>query len=116
MFFLFLGNEYPALVEYAPFQKIPKPCHQKKDIRCGTIDEDPDYLAFLDILQNPEAVNLPQIETLLEEIENIEKETRGRLLVLYHFNVRRITSIIRALFKNNPLMVVIRVNLRFINF
>ncbi|KAB7494474.1 Regulator of nonsense transcripts 3A [Armadillidium nasatum] len=71
------GNEYPALVEYAPFQKIPKSNHNKKDIRCGTIDEDPDYVAFLEALQNPEAVNLPQIETLLEEIENAEREIRA---------------------------------------
>lgn len=82
MRYIILGNEYPALVEYAPFQKIPKSNHNKKDIRCGTIDEDPDYVAFLDALQNPEAVNLPQIETLLEEIENAEREIRGDFLLL----------------------------------
>ncbi|OZJ03328.1 hypothetical protein BZG36_04223 [Bifiguratus adelaidae] len=44
------GNEHRAVVEFAPYQKIPKP-NQKVDVRQGTIDEDPDYLAFLESLK-----------------------------------------------------------------
>lgn len=34
---IFLGNEYPAIVEFAPFQKIPKKRSKKRDAKCGTI-------------------------------------------------------------------------------
>ncbi|KAG5455397.1 MAG: Smg-4/UPF3 family-domain-containing protein [Olpidium bornovanus] len=40
------GNASRAVVEFAPFQGIPKE-KKKKNQRQGTIDEDPDYLAFL---------------------------------------------------------------------
>lgn len=33
-----IGNEFPAVVEFAPFQKIPKKRNPKKrDAKCGTI-------------------------------------------------------------------------------
>uniref|UniRef100_A0A3B3Q5N3 UPF3B regulator of nonsense mediated mRNA decay n=1 Tax=Paramormyrops kingsleyae TaxID=1676925 RepID=A0A3B3Q5N3_9TELE len=33
------GQEYPAIVEFAPFQKIAKKRSKKKDAKAGTIDE-----------------------------------------------------------------------------
>uniref|UniRef100_A0A6Q2ZAY3 UPF3 domain-containing protein n=1 Tax=Esox lucius TaxID=8010 RepID=A0A6Q2ZAY3_ESOLU len=33
------GQEYPAIVEFAPFQKIAKKRSKKKDAKSGTIDE-----------------------------------------------------------------------------
>ncbi|XP_076337694.1 uncharacterized protein LOC143239923 isoform X4 [Tachypleus tridentatus] len=33
------GNEYPAIVEFAPFQKIPKRRMKKKDAKCGSIEQ-----------------------------------------------------------------------------
>lgn len=33
------GQEYPAIVEFAPFQKTAKKRSKKRDARCGTIDE-----------------------------------------------------------------------------
>ena len=76
---IFAGNEFPAQVEYAPFQKIPKLNPTKKDARSGTIDEDQDYLQFLKNLENPETVSLTSIETLLEEYENADRELKGKL-------------------------------------
>ncbi|CEG66812.1 hypothetical protein RMATCC62417_03331 [Rhizopus microsporus] len=44
------GNESRAVVEFAPYQKIPKE-HKTTDARQGTIDEDPDYVEFLNFLE-----------------------------------------------------------------
>uniref|UniRef100_A0A023GKT9 Putative regulator of nonsense transcripts 3a n=1 Tax=Amblyomma triste TaxID=251400 RepID=A0A023GKT9_AMBTT len=71
------GNEYPALVEYAPFQKIPKRRTRKKDPKCGTIEQDPEYIKFLESLEQPEEVTLPSIDTYIEEIEAREKEMKA---------------------------------------
>ncbi|KAF9097478.1 hypothetical protein BGX23_008752 [Mortierella sp. AD031] len=43
------GNEGRAHVEFAPFQKIPRE-QRKADTKQGTIEEDPDYIAFLQSL------------------------------------------------------------------
>ncbi|KDN45771.1 hypothetical protein K437DRAFT_216574, partial [Tilletiaria anomala UBC 951] len=52
------GQEFVAMVEFAPHQKVPPVTaagasgkRQKEDARIGTIDEDPDYLAFFADLQ-----------------------------------------------------------------
>ncbi|XP_049517903.1 regulator of nonsense transcripts 3A isoform X2 [Dermacentor silvarum] len=71
------GNEFPALVEYAPFQKIPKRRTRKKDPKCGTIEQDPEYIKFLESLEQPEEVTLPSIDTYIEEIEAREKEIKA---------------------------------------
>lgn len=66
------------MVEYAPFQKIPKRTgNKKKDIRAGTIDQDPDFMAFLESLEKPETVQLPTLEVVLEEIQAHERELKG---------------------------------------
>ncbi|CAG8530733.1 6367_t:CDS:2 [Dentiscutata heterogama] len=44
------GNENKAVVEFAVYQKLPKD-HKKSDPRQGTIENDPDYLAFLESLK-----------------------------------------------------------------
>jgi len=50
------GNEYPAIVEFAPFQRIPKlRSNRKKDPRAGTIENDPYYLDFVEALKAEEA-------------------------------------------------------------
>ncbi|XP_068235864.1 regulator of nonsense transcripts 3B-like isoform X2 [Palaemon carinicauda] len=72
------GNEHPAMVEYAPFQKIPKRSGgKKKDARCGTIDEDADYLAFLESLTKPVTITLPPLEAVLEEIQAHDRELKA---------------------------------------
>ncbi|KAL6265178.1 hypothetical protein P5V15_005263 [Pogonomyrmex californicus] len=49
------GVEYPAVVEFAPFQRLPKKrVGKKKDLKCGTIESDPYYINFLENLKNQE--------------------------------------------------------------
>ncbi|GFS94643.1 regulator of nonsense transcripts 3A [Nephila pilipes] len=72
------GNEYPAVVEFAPFQKIPKKRNAKKrDAKCGTIETDLDYLKFLENHKKQDEVTLPSAEVYLEEIESREKELKA---------------------------------------
>jgi regulator of nonsense transcripts 3 len=43
------GNEYPAVVEFAPFQRLPKKrSGRKKDPKMGTLEQDPVYISFLE--------------------------------------------------------------------
>jgi hypothetical protein len=43
------GNEYPAVVEFAPFQRLPKKrLGRKKDPKMGTLEQDPAYISFLE--------------------------------------------------------------------
>ncbi|XP_069748739.1 regulator of nonsense transcripts 3B isoform X2 [Narcine bancroftii] len=78
------GQEYPAIVEFAPFQKIPKKKGKKKDAKAGTIEDgmdnvhfsdDPEYKKFLESYNNvDDEKNSNNPETLLEEIEAKTKE------------------------------------------
>lgn len=68
------GQEYPAIVEFAPFQKTAKKRTKKKDGKCGTIIEDPDYKKFLEYYNGDEEKLTSTPETLLEEIEAKSKE------------------------------------------
>lgn len=43
-FFSKLGQEYPAIVEFAPFQKIAKKRSKKKDAKSGTIEDGEIYV------------------------------------------------------------------------
>lgn len=53
---MFVGVEFPAVVEFAPFQRIPKNRpNRKKDPKVGTIEDDPYFISFKEQL---EAVNL----------------------------------------------------------
>uniref|UniRef100_A0A1J3EWE4 Regulator of nonsense transcripts UPF3 n=1 Tax=Noccaea caerulescens TaxID=107243 RepID=A0A1J3EWE4_NOCCA len=61
------GAQYKAVVEYAPSQRVPKPC-DKKDPREGSISKDPDYLEFLKLIAQP-VENLPSAEIQLERRE-----------------------------------------------
>jgi len=69
------GNEYVAMVEFAPNQKIAAVKENKKrDQKINTIDEDPDYKKFLEMLENkPEGLD-NTVEQTLKEIESKEKE------------------------------------------
>ncbi|KAG9338949.1 hypothetical protein JZ751_024339 [Albula glossodonta] len=68
------GQEYPAIVEFAPFQKIAKKKSKKKDARAGTIDEDGDYKKFLENYNGDDEKLTSTAETLLEEIEAKTKQ------------------------------------------
>ncbi|XP_044060829.1 regulator of nonsense transcripts 3B [Siniperca chuatsi] len=68
------GQEYPAVVEFAPFQKTAKKRSKKKDAKCGTIVEDPEYKKFLEYYNGDEEKLASTPETLLEELEAKSKE------------------------------------------
>ncbi|KIY46711.1 hypothetical protein FISHEDRAFT_31677, partial [Fistulina hepatica ATCC 64428] len=43
------GNESQAVVEFAPYQKIPSE-KKKADVRIGTIEQDEAYISFVESL------------------------------------------------------------------
>lgn len=68
------GNEYPAIVEYAPFQRILKK-RRKKDIKCGTIENDPAYMEFLESLKETDSdTREPKMEYSYQPTEGITKK------------------------------------------
>ncbi|XP_043113170.1 regulator of nonsense transcripts 3B [Puntigrus tetrazona] len=72
------GQEYPAIVEFAPFQKIAKKRSKKKDAKSGTIEDDVDYKKFLEFYNGDEEKFPSNPETLLEEIEAKTKELSSK--------------------------------------
>ncbi|XP_075691961.1 regulator of nonsense transcripts 3B isoform X2 [Rhinoderma darwinii] len=68
------GQEYPAIVEFAPFQKVAKKKSKKKDSKAGTIEDDPEYRKFLESYSMDDEKLTSTPETLLEEIEARNKE------------------------------------------
>ncbi|KAG0042863.1 hypothetical protein BGZ83_012085 [Gryganskiella cystojenkinii] len=65
------GNEGRAYVEFAPFQKVPRE-QRKADTKQGTIEDDPDYQAFLQSLtaeptEAEKEMKLSGTEQLLKE-------------------------------------------------
>nr|GEY25870.1 regulator of nonsense transcripts UPF3-like isoform X1 [Tanacetum cinerariifolium]GEY28621.1 regulator of nonsense transcripts UPF3-like isoform X1 [Tanacetum cinerariifolium]GEY28625.1 regulator of nonsense transcripts UPF3-like isoform X1 [Tanacetum cinerariifolium] len=61
------GTHFKTIVEYSPSQRVPKQW-SKKDGREGTIDKDPEYHEFLELLAKP-VENLPSAEIQLERKE-----------------------------------------------
>ncbi|XP_068124328.1 regulator of nonsense transcripts 3A isoform X2 [Hyperolius riggenbachi] len=72
------GQEYPAVVEYAPFQKVSKKKLKKKDTKAGSISEDLEYKKFLENYCADEEKICANPETLLGEIEAKTKELIAR--------------------------------------
>ncbi|XP_068596366.1 regulator of nonsense transcripts 3B [Brachionichthys hirsutus] len=68
------GQEYPAVVEFAPFQKTAKKRNKKKDAKCGTIVDDPEYKKYLESYNEDDEKLASTPETLLEELEAKSKE------------------------------------------
>lgn len=68
------GLEYPAVVEFAPFQKISKKKLKKKDAKAGSIEDDPEYRKFLESYCADEEKICANPETLLGEIEAKTRE------------------------------------------
>ncbi|KAM6385641.1 regulator of nonsense transcripts 3A isoform 4-T4 [Alca torda] len=72
------GLEYPAVVEFAPFQKISKKKLKKKDAKAGSIEDDPEYRKFLDSYCADEEKICANPEILLGEIEAKTRELIAR--------------------------------------
>ncbi|XP_061697267.1 regulator of nonsense transcripts 3A isoform X2 [Syngnathoides biaculeatus] len=68
------GQEFPAVVEFAPFQKVSKKKLKKKDAKAGSIDEDLEYKRFLENYSCDEEKSMANPETLLGEIEAKTRE------------------------------------------
>ncbi|XP_017481209.1 PREDICTED: regulator of nonsense transcripts 3B-like [Rhagoletis zephyria] len=87
------GNEFPAIVEFAPLQKMPRPSSEakktKQDIKMNTIESDPEYIAFVEELKNTNSTSPPpySADALLEEIENnkLSKDNDSQLTPLLEF-------------------------------
>ncbi|CAH0492501.1 unnamed protein product [Peronospora farinosa] len=79
----------PLEVEFAPFQKIPRE-KQRKDAKIGTIDRDPEYMAFLNELSKPKD-KLPSAETVVDMAEGETVEKPVAALVKY-LNERKVHS------------------------
>ncbi|XP_065389605.1 regulator of nonsense transcripts 3A isoform X4 [Macaca fascicularis] len=71
------GLEYPAVVEFAPFQKIAKKKLKKKDAKTGSIEDDPEYKKFLETYCVEEEKTSTNPETLLGEMEAKTRELIG---------------------------------------
>ncbi|XP_077872514.1 regulator of nonsense transcripts 3A isoform X3 [Ictidomys tridecemlineatus] len=80
--YVFIGNkglEYPAVVEFAPFQKIAKKKLKKKDTKTGSIEDDPEYKQFLETYSVEEEKTSANPEILLgERIREEKREERRR--------------------------------------
>ncbi|XP_027794658.1 regulator of nonsense transcripts 3A isoform X3 [Marmota flaviventris] len=80
--YVFIGNkglEYPAVVEFAPFQKIAKKKLKKKDTKTGSIADDPEYKQFLETYSVEEEKTSTNPEILLgERIREEKREERRR--------------------------------------
>lgn len=77
------GVEYPAVVEFAPFQELPRNRSRKKDVKCGTIETDTHFLAFKEALEAEEKDTAGKSKSKLEytyKIKDEEKITSTPLL------------------------------------
>uniref|UniRef100_A0A3B3X7W4 UPF3 domain-containing protein n=1 Tax=Poecilia mexicana TaxID=48701 RepID=A0A3B3X7W4_9TELE len=77
------GQEYPAVVEFAPFQKISKKKLKKKDAKVGSIEEDPEYKRFLENYSCDEEKSMANPETLLGEIEAKTRELIAKRKIIF---------------------------------
>ncbi|KAF9801572.1 hypothetical protein SFRURICE_015066 [Spodoptera frugiperda] len=77
------GGEYIGIVEYAPFQRIPKK-KKKKDPKCGTIESDPIYQDFVESLKkDPETENQPKLEYSYPVNDSNDKKVQSTPLLEY---------------------------------
>lgn len=81
------GTEYPAVVEFSPFQRLPKKrVGKKKDLKCGTIESDSYYISFLESRKNQEADSTnaqPKTEYSYQPADNSLKKVTTTPLLEY---------------------------------
>lgn len=86
------GAEYPAVVEFAPFQSLPRNRFRKKnDSKCGTILADPHYINFIESLNSDKSEN-GKTETKLEfsyQFKDDDKKTIKTPLLEYLANKKQ---------------------------
>ncbi|XP_049541743.1 regulator of nonsense transcripts 3A [Anopheles darlingi] len=83
------GAEFLALVEYAPFQKLPKNrSRSKPDPKCNTIESDPLFIAFKEALEEEER-EAQQGRGTQEFSFNLEPEEKIVMTPLLEFVAQR---------------------------
>ncbi|XP_055537136.1 regulator of nonsense transcripts 3B [Wyeomyia smithii] len=70
------GVEFPAVVEYAPFQELPRNRSRKKDAKAGTIDVDTHFLAFQEAQEQEEKESAGKSKSKLEYSYQIKDEKK----------------------------------------
>ncbi|KAG5679507.1 hypothetical protein PVAND_009070 [Polypedilum vanderplanki] len=76
------GTEYPAIVEFAPFQNLPK-SRARKDKHVNSIENEQHFLNFLEMLKKSEDAENQKVEPKLEysyQIKDDKKITSTPLL------------------------------------
>ncbi|XP_055939202.1 regulator of nonsense transcripts 3A-like [Argiope bruennichi] len=86
------GAKSKAIVEFAPFAKIPKG-PSSKDRICGSIDDDPDYLEFLESLKTKNAEISKE-----DEVEKAASRTFDPLV--NYINTQRSERVVRRKYKH----------------
>lgn len=70
------GVEYPAVVEFAPFQELPRNRSRKKDAKVGTIETDTHFVAFKEALEAEEKDTAGKSKSKLEYSYKIKDEKK----------------------------------------
>ena len=81
-----IGHESHAIVELAPYQKIPKP-RRKVDPLLNTIEDDPDYLAYLESLKPAvaSAEDTPTTQSSGTQLEKLEKKLTSLSFIVFFY-------------------------------
>lgn len=79
------GVEYPAVVEFAPFQELPRNRSRKKDAKCGTIETDTHFVAFKEALEAEEKDTAGKSKSKLEYSYRIKDEKKVTSTPLLEF-------------------------------
>ncbi|KAF4603139.1 hypothetical protein EYR38_003544 [Pleurotus pulmonarius] len=73
------GNEFQAVVEFAPYQKVPSD-RKKVDARLGTIEKDEDYISFIETLEASKKTEPVSLEALIASTQPAPMPTTTPLL------------------------------------
>ncbi|KAF7439971.1 hypothetical protein PC9H_000308 [Pleurotus ostreatus] len=73
------GNEFQAVVEFAPYQKVPSD-RKKVDARLGTIEKDEDYISFIEALEASKKAEPVSLEALIASTQPAPMPTTTPLL------------------------------------
>ncbi|XP_065093098.1 regulator of nonsense transcripts 3A-like [Ochlerotatus camptorhynchus] len=70
------GVEFPAVVEFAPFQELPRNRSRKKDVKCDTIETDTHFIAFKEALEAEEKDTAGKSKSKLKFTYKIKDEEK----------------------------------------
>ncbi|KAK0469006.1 Smg-4/UPF3 family-domain-containing protein [Desarmillaria tabescens] len=73
------GTESQAVVEFAPYQKVPTE-KKKPDARVGTIEKDEDYISFIESLNAANNAELVSVEALVASAQPVPQPKTTALL------------------------------------